>query len=204
VRLVRRWLVGRWAPLDWKNGLVRLPRVYLRDVHEVVARQPKAARMHTCIAGGLIGALALSLVRHVFGLGGVVFTWLLMLALGILLIGIGLLLCRRLPRHEAHLSSGRFQKLPIALAFFAMFLTIETLALTGLDFPHWVRWFAAAIGAVSIVWLSDFAVHGPMRHAIAGALHLAVHPRPTRFGNPKAVAALAPLDLGAARLGAET
>ena len=67
-----------------------------------------------------------------------------------------------------------------------------------------MRWLGAAIGAVSIVWLSDLAVRGPMRHAIAGTLHLAGHPRPTRFGNPKAVAALTPLDLGGARLGAET
>ena len=122
VRLARRWLVARSAPIDWKNGLLRLPHVYLRDVHEVVARQPNAARMHTCIAGGLIGALVLSFVRHVLGLGGVVFAWLLMLALGVLWIGIGLLLRRRFPRHETHLSSGRFQKLPIALAFFAISL----------------------------------------------------------------------------------
>ena len=41
-----------------------------------------------------------------------------------------------------------------------------------------------------------------MKHVVAGALHLVVHPRPARFGATHPVADLAPLDLAAPRLGA--
>jgi ferredoxin len=43
-----------------------------------------------------------------------------------------------------------------------------------------------------------------MKHALAGALHLAFHPRPARFAPGRIDAALASLDLTAPKLGAET
>ena len=46
------------------------------------------------------------------------------------------------------------------------------------------------------------AGRGPLRHAFAGAAHLAAHPRPARFSGRDT--ALAPLDLAAERLGVAT
>src|SRR5262249_8098155 len=43
---------------------------------------------------------------------------------------------------------------------------------------------------------------GPLKHVVAGALHLVVHPRPMRFGVAKPVADLQPLDLDQPHLGA--
>ena len=55
----RRWLGGAPAPVDVAAGLAALPRRYLRDLHEVVARRPAIARAHVAGAGGFLAAAAL-------------------------------------------------------------------------------------------------------------------------------------------------
>ena len=59
---VRRWSAGRPAKVDWLAGIARLPRAYLHDVHEVVARESLAGGMHALTAGGLLASLVLLLL----------------------------------------------------------------------------------------------------------------------------------------------
>ena len=56
---VRRWARGGPAKIDWLGGIVRLPRAYLDDVHDVVSRERLAGLMHALTAGGLLASLLL-------------------------------------------------------------------------------------------------------------------------------------------------
>ena len=114
--LVRHWRIGCAAPVDWRRGVLALPRRYLRDVHAVVARDKPAARMHALVAGGFLGGSALLAfgvlprvaASHLF-LGLVALNFAAMCA-GAVMVG-----ARRLPTRPARLSGGQFQVLPILL-----------------------------------------------------------------------------------------
>src|SRR5215470_13161984 len=84
---VRRWSVGRSAEVDWIAGLQRLPRAYLHDVHDVVAREPLAGGMHALTAGGLLASLALLLLMAWLGWRGVIPGLLLLVALASAIAG---------------------------------------------------------------------------------------------------------------------
>ncbi len=186
VRLGRRWRVGRAAPVDWLTGLLRLPHTYLRIVHEVVARDAYAARMHALAAGGLVGAVVLSFARHVLGLGGAAVAVGIVIAVGIAIVGVGMAAARRRPPRPPRLSGGRFDILPVALAGLLAFLLLALV-------PGW--WAVdGMLGVLSAGTLLLWTVNGPMRHAAAGLVHLAAHSRPERLHGRPAVA-LRPLDL---------
>src|SRR5215469_8217851 len=84
---VRRWSVGHPAAVDWIAGLQRLPRAYLHDVHDVVARERLAGGMHALTAGGLLTTLVLLLLMAWIGWRGVLPGLLLLVALASLLAG---------------------------------------------------------------------------------------------------------------------
>ncbi|PRX18850.1 Fe-S oxidoreductase [Paraburkholderia sp. BL18I3N2] len=197
VRLVRRWMVGGEARIDWVGGLLGLPRVYLHDVHNVVARERTAGPMHALTAGGLLSTMAL-LVAMAFGLQGVWAGALLLVTLSIMLGGTVLVVRRRYPVRPARLSGGVFQRLPLILLFFI--LAVATLALGQFWHPVVATLGAWATGA-ALVLLTREIGSGPLKHVLAGALHLAAHPRRERFGAARPVADLKPLDLSAQTLG---
>ncbi|KAB7575654.1 DUF3483 domain-containing protein, partial [Verminephrobacter sp. Larva24] len=60
------WRTGRGADVDLR-GLLQIPKRYLVDLHDVVAREPLVARAHVGAAGGAV--LALALVALNYGLG---------------------------------------------------------------------------------------------------------------------------------------
>ena len=55
----RRWRAGAAAKVDLVGGVLALPRRYLVDVHDVVARKPFNARFHALTAGGFLASLPL-------------------------------------------------------------------------------------------------------------------------------------------------
>jgi dimethylglycine catabolism B len=200
---VRRWSAGRPAEVDWPAGLRRLPRAYLHDVHDVVARERLAGGMHALTAGGLLASLALLLLMAWVGWRGALPGLLLLAALAGLIAGTLLVARRRYPQKPPRLSGGRFQTLPILLLIFA-------LAAAPIAFAE-IGWLPKGADgappgqiptALLLLVLAGQIAGGPMKHVVAGALHLIVHPRPSRFGAPRPVADLQPLDLGAPRLGA--
>jgi Fe-S oxidoreductase len=214
----RRWRAGRAADVDLLAGLAAFPRRYLRDVHAVVLRDPPGprepraggaatARMHVLTAGGLVLAAPLALLQGLTPLRG---PWLgatLLAALSMMSVGVALVAWRRWPVRPARLSGGAFDTLPWALGGFVVFLLRATCADLGLGPP--ARWTAmpdlglAALGAWSCAEIFIGMSWGPMRHALAGALHLAFHPRPARFTGERPDSALTPLALDSPRLGVQ-
>ncbi len=55
----RRWRAGKAANVDLIGGAIALPRRYLVDVHDVVARKPFNAHFHALTAGGFLASLPL-------------------------------------------------------------------------------------------------------------------------------------------------
>ncbi|MCR6503010.1 (Fe-S)-binding protein [Shinella sp. CPCC 101442] len=203
--LAMRWRVGASARVPVLAGLASMPRRYLHDVHEVVARKPENARMHATLAGGLLLVLVLA-VALVFHAGTRALSWMILAASAVALYGLILQGRRRLPRRPAHLSGGKWSMLTPAFALVvASFATLSVAALAAPSTAWAVsNGIAFACGLVGLGWLAWTVTSGPMRHAIAGALHLAFHPRPARFGTNKPDGALRPLDLDAPVLGVET
>lgn len=195
------WSRGAQSSVDLLRGVAALPARYLRDVHEVVARQPSASRMHAALAGGLLGALIVFVIALCLA-PSVLLSLLILALLGLAGYGLALETARRRDP-PAELSRGRYQRLP-GLFFAALaFLTAMTLARWAPS-AHWVdgvATLAAAVGLYGLGGLAWFAGNGPMRHAVAGLTYLAAHPRPERFGRGKRSAALRPLDLSSDALG---
>lgn len=202
VGLARRaalWRHGRAAAVNWL-GLLAIPKRYFVDLHHVVAREPFVARVHVAVAGGAV--LALLLVGLNYGLA------LQVGALDAALLGAGLLMAtgalamawrRRANAAPQRLSRGPWRRLPYSLLAFA-------LALAGLAAALWLAPQAIAPGLAALLVLPlalgaaelalGIGLGGPMKHAVAGLLHLGLHPRPERFtARRDGATALAPLAL---------
>ncbi|MDR0810408.1 MAG: (Fe-S)-binding protein [Gemmobacter sp.] len=203
VQLIARWRVGRPGGAGWAKGLAAMPRRYLRDVHHVVARERSSARMHAALAGGLLAGCSLAAALAIWpgrGLGG-------LLALSVAMAGYGVWLQyrRRHPR-PARLSGGAWSRLTPALGAVLVFLAGMALS-AFIPQPGGVVWPLALVGAAGLLWLGWSVQGGPMRHAVAGSLHLAQHPRPARFKAPHpaghADSALLPVNLSAPAFGVQ-
>jgi Fe-S oxidoreductase len=204
----RRWAAGRPARVAWLAGLLRLPRSYFVDLHHIVARDTYAAHMHVAAAGGFVGAVLLVLVIHLLGIESRILAWVLLALLALMASGAFFVLKRRLGGRPARLSGGGFDRLPYSLLAFAFGFILLTLPDAGLVAPYgWTSPLGLA-GLALASWgaaemLAGMPV-GPMKHAFAGALHLACHPRFERLGAERPVVGLVPADLEADKLGVET
>lgn len=198
VRRARLWTAGQPAAVDWW-GLVAVPKRYFVDLHHVVARDPYIARAHVATAGGAVAALVLVAVNYGLALYWPWLDWAILAAALVMLVGVVFIVWRRLDPPE-RLSRGGWSRLPYSLAAFA----------GGLALLMWLQPAAISAGvAVAALLLltagsAELALGigggGPMKHAVAGLLHLAFHPRPERFHGERSTA-LRPLDLDAAKFG---
>lgn len=203
--VVRHWRIGRVVPVDWIGGLAALPRRYLVDVHHVVARRPEAGRMHALMAGGLLSGMLLLLAGILPWLRTARPYWdLAALCFAVASVGAVLVARRRLPRRPAHLSGGAFLRLPawLGLASAGGLATSVAIAVPARPVA-WLVLAGAVALATGVCGLLAQLQRGPMRHAVAGTLHLLAHPRPARFGGGRDTA-LRPLDLAAPVLGVAT
>lgn len=201
----RRWLAGAPAEVDWVGGLKALPRRYLVDVHDVVARKPFNARFHALTAGGFLVSLALLPLLGIPFLNGRVLWGLAALTLGVMLAGVVMVGWRRRVQRPAELSQGRFARLPLSLlAFAGGFFVVAADRATGSGLPEEAALAFAAFGALGGADLLLGVGRGPLKHAFHGALHLVAHPRPDRFTDRgrKRDSGLRPLNLNEERLGA--
>ncbi|HEY2112186.1 MAG TPA: DUF3483 domain-containing protein, partial [Dongiaceae bacterium] len=173
------------------------------DVHEVVSRESLAGGMHALTAGGLLASLALLVLMAWAGWRGIFPGLLLLAGLASLIAGSLLVARRRYPRKPQRLSGGRFQILPFLLLIFPLVAAPIAFAEMGLlpEGPGRVP-PGQILTSLLLLALAAQIAGGPLKHVVAGALHLVVHPRPARFGATRPVADLAPLDLAAPRLGA--
>jgi dimethylglycine catabolism B len=197
------WRRGRSARVDWVAGLAAMPKRYFVDVHHVVARDPEAARMHVLTAGGLLASSGLAALSIASAFGQSRLWWALIAsAFFAMLVGTALAATRRYPQRPPRLSGGRFRVLPWLLLGYGLggFGSALTAVAT---LPRIMQCVAFALAAGCGLALAWSVGRGPMRHAFAGALHLAAHPRPLRFSGRHDVA-LTRVDLGAKQLGVGT
>jgi Fe-S oxidoreductase len=201
------WRRGAPAKVAILRGLLSVPKRYLVDVHAVVARERTKACMHVAAAGGFVASFVLILLGSLFsGVASVAINWLLCVSLTLLMVGAVLVMRRRYPEQPSTLSGGGFRRLGFALAALAV-----GFALASFVSPAWLHPVGDVLQIVSIaliLWglletLISMAWGGAMKHAVAGAAHLAFHPRPERFRGALQATGLRLEPLDAARLGVE-
>ncbi len=201
VGLARRaqlWRAGQPAPVA-RSGLLAVPKRYFVDLHHVVARDPFIAHAHVATAGGAVLALIVVALNYGFGIYSEFLDWGIVLAALVMLVGVFFVWQRR--RHPpARLSRGAWDRLPYTLAAFAIGLLIANALPTQI--------LSSAVAAIALLFLLvgsaelvlGIGVGAPMKHAVAGLLHLAFHPRPERFSGVRSTA-LKPLPLDGRELG---
>ncbi|MBD1554914.1 dimethylglycine demethylation protein DgcB [Pseudomonas typographi] len=198
LRRIALWRRGRPAQVDVLGGLLAMPKRYAVDLHHVVARDKYIANTHVATAGGFVLAALLAIVVHGFGLHNRVLGFALLAATALMFTGAVFVYKRRL-NPPARLSKGPWMRLPKSLLAFSGSFFLATLPVAGVLPEHFGGWAMAAILGVGVLWgvselFLGMAWGGPMKHAFAGALHLAWHRRAERFGGGRSTG-LKPLDL---------
>jgi dimethylglycine catabolism B len=192
------WRRGKPAQVDWIGGLLAMPRRYLVDLHHVVERDKYMSKTHVATAGGFVLAAVLAIVVHGFGLHNKILGFALLGATVLMFVG-ALFVAKRRKNPPARLSKGPWNRLPKSLLMFSVSFFIATLPVAGILPADFGGWILAIILAVGVAWgVSELFLGmtwgGPMKHAFAGALHLAWHRRAERFGGGRS-SGLKPLNL---------
>ncbi|MGF6542411.1 (Fe-S)-binding protein [Paraburkholderia youngii] len=184
------WREGRATvagAYGWAN-LLAIPKRYFVDLHHVVARDPYIARTHVATAGGAILAMALVFVNYGFAIYSPWLDKLIFVAALAMLIGTVFVWRRRhgAKAVPARLSRGPWDQLPLLLGSFALglalFIALPATAMSGALAV--IVALLIATGAFTMTF--GAARGGPMKHALAGLLHLAFHPRQERFADAAA------------------
>ncbi|CAB3735353.1 (Fe-S)-binding protein [Paraburkholderia rhynchosiae] len=179
------WRVGRATAAGaygWAN-LLSIPKRYFVDLHHVVARDPYIAKTHMATAGGAILAMALVFVNYGLAIYSPWLDKLIFLAALVMLVGAAFVWRRRhgAKAMPARLSRGPWDHLPLLLGSFALglvlFIALPAAAMSGA--LAIIVALLVAVGAFTMTF--GAARGGPMKHALAGLLHLAFHPRQERF-----------------------
>ncbi|QLC72737.1 dimethylglycine demethylation protein DgcB [Pseudomonas sp. LPB0260] len=192
------WRRGKPAQVDWIGGLLAMPRRYLVDLHHVVERDKYMSKTHVATAGGFVLAAVLAILVHGFGLHSKILGFALLAATVLMFVG-ALFVAKRRKNPPARLSKGPWNRLPKSLLMFSVSFFIATLPVAGILPADFGGWILALILAVGVAWgVSELFLGmtwgGPMKHAFAGALHLAWHRRAERFGGGRSTG-LKPLNL---------
>ncbi|MGE6794111.1 dimethylglycine demethylation protein DgcB [Pseudomonas guineae] len=192
------WRRGRPAQVDWLGGLLAMPRRYMVDLHHVVARDKYIANTHVATAGGFVLAAVLAILVHGFGLHSRLLGFALLAATALMFVG-ALFVAKRRLDPPSRLSKGPWMRLPKSLLMFAASFFIATLPVAGIVSADFGGWVLALLLSVSVAWgvselFFGMTWGGPMKHAFAGALHLAWHRRAERFAGGRSTG-LKALDL---------
>ncbi|MFQ3185633.1 MAG: Fe-S oxidoreductase [Marinomonas primoryensis] len=191
VRRVNLWRAGQAEKVDFLVGLLAMPKRYLHDLHHVVERDKYISRTHVATGGGFVLAMALVVLIHLFGVDSEILAWALLAALISMFCG-ALFVAKRRLNPPSRLSKGPWMRLPKSLLTFSITFFVLTLPAAGVlpeDFSLGAvgGWILTLVLSVLILlslseMLFGMTWGGPMKHAFAGALHLAFHRRPERFG----------------------
>lgn len=200
-RRARLWREGQASEIEW-SGLIAVPKRYFVDLHHIVGRDPYIARTHVATAGGAVLVLIFVAVNYGLGLYWRTLDWGIVLAAALMLAGVYFVWLRR-RRPPARLSRGAWDRLPYTLGAFAAGALIAAALPTEM--------LSGAIAGLALLLLLvgsaelalGIAAGSPMKHAVAGLLHLAFHPRPERFSGVLSTA-LKPLVLDKHEFGVAT
>jgi Fe-S oxidoreductase len=190
-RRTQLWRAGQPAAFLWLN-LLAIPKRYFVDLHHVVSREPYIARTHVATAGGAVATLALVAVNYGLMMYSAALNWAILSATTIMLGGVFFIWLRR-RNAPARLSRGAWSRLPYTLAAFAIGLIIISLPVPIISGSVALLALLLLLAGSAELALG-IGLGGPMKHAIAGLLHLAFHPRQERFSG-KLSTALKPLML---------
>lgn len=198
LRRVAMWRRGRPSKVDLLGGLVAMPKRYMVDLHHVVARDKYIANTHVATAGGFVLAALLAILVHGFGLHNRVLGFALLAATALMFCG-ALFVYRRRRNPPARLSKGPWMRLPKSLLAFSGSFFLATLPVAGILPENFGGWVMALVLGIGVLWgvceqFLGMTWGGPMKHAFAGALHLAWHRRAERFGGGRSTG-LKPLNL---------
>ncbi|KTC41645.1 (Fe-S)-binding protein [Pseudomonas sp. ABAC61] len=198
LRRAALWRRGRASKVDLVGGLLAMPRRYMVDLHHVVARDKYIANTHVATAGGAVASIVLALLVHGFGLHNRLLAYALLLMSALMFVG-AIFVYRRRRNPPSRLSKGPWMRLPKSLLAFSASFFLVTLPVAGILPEQFGGWLLAAILGLGVLWgVSELFLGmtwgGPMKHAFAGALHLAWHRRAERFGGGRSTG-LKPLDL---------
>ena len=205
IKRILLWSQGQPSRIHWR-GLLQIPRRYLVDLHHVVARDKYISNTHVATAGGFVLSALLIILLYVFQLQLQLLAWAL-LGSSLLMFSGSLFVMLRRRNPPAHLSLGKWQRLPKSLMAFSLSFFILTIPTTGLVPDDTGGWLLALLLLVGIVWgmgemFFGMTWGGPMKHAFAGALHLGLHRRQDRFAGGNSTG-LKSIDLTSKKLGVE-
>ncbi|WP_286237899.1 (Fe-S)-binding protein [Neptuniibacter halophilus] len=204
VRRVNLWRAGQPEPVNLIAGLMAMPKRYLHDLHDVVERDKYMSKTHAATGGGFVLSAVLLILVHLFGIDSQILAWALLASLALMFVGAIFVYKRRL-NPPSRISKGPWMRLPKSLLSFASGFFILTLPAAGI-LPEGTGGIALTLVlSALIVWgmgelFFGMTWGGPMKHAFAGALHLAFHRRPERFGGGRSTG-LKPVDLAKAERG---
>ncbi|MCO8161708.1 dimethylglycine demethylation protein DgcB [Pseudomonas sp. 21LCFQ010] len=198
LRRVKMWRNGRASKVDLVGGLFAMPKRYMVDLHHVVARDKYIANTHVATAGGAVASIVLAILVHGFGLHNKILGYALLLMTAVMFVGAIFVFRRRL-NPPSRLSKGPWMRLPKSLLAFSASFFLLTLPVAGILPADFGGWLLAGVLALGVLWgvselFFGMTWGGPMKHAFAGALHLAWHRRAERFGGGRSTG-LKPLDL---------
>ncbi|MGH8450762.1 dimethylglycine demethylation protein DgcB [Pseudomonas sp.] len=198
LRRVAMWRRGRASKVDLLGGLLAMPKRYMVDLHHVVARDKYIANTHVATALGFVLSALLAILVHGFGLHNRILGYALLLASVLMFVGATFVYLRR-RNPPSRLSKGPWMRLPKSLMAFSVSFFLVTLPVAGILPADFGGWLLAALLGVGVLWgvsemFFGMTWGGPMKHAFAGALHLAWHRRAERFGGGRSTG-LKPLDL---------
>lgn len=170
------------------SQLLTIPKRYFVDLHHVVARDPYIAKTHVATAGGAIGAMALVFINYGLAIYSPWLDKLIFLAAIVMLVGAVFVWRRRhgaqaVTAFPSRLSRGPWNTLPLLLGSFALGLTLFVVVPASAMSGALAVLVALLIAAGAYAMTFGAANGGPMKHALAGLLHLAFHPRQERFSD---------------------
>ncbi len=178
----RLWRNGRPAKVSVAN-LFAIPKRYFVDLHHVVAREPFIARTHIAVAGGAVLAVLVIGINYGFALYWPLLDRVLLAASALMLVGSALVAWRR-RAPPTRLSRGPWMRLPFTLAAFALGSGLAAwYAPAGGQLPAFIVIALLLVGSAELAL--GIGLGGPMKHAVAGLLNLAFHPRQERFAGKR-------------------
>lgn len=206
LKRISLWRAGQPDKVDLIGGLLSMPRRYLVDLHHVVERDKYISKTHVATAGGFVLSMVLILAVYLFGIESKWLSYALLAASALMFVG-AVFVWKRRRNPPSRLSKGPWMRLPRSLLAFSSTFFIITLPSAGILPEAFGGWLLAVVLLAGIVWglgelVFGMAWGGPMKHAFAGALHLAFHRRPERFGGGRSTG-LKPINLDADKLGVE-